>query len=250
MNTGIINLVLLIILWLKFGAILENTIGTILYLFIFIINSSLIQIIYTIIIYIISLIIKNKNILKLKIDNNDFVSNSGIWPYIISELTLLSLSNPNEIIKLFFFPELKAKFYPIIVFIIFCLLNNLIVALEAFCGILYAFIYHFLIKNKLKISKTFIKKIENTKFIKCFMKCGGFISIKENKFSSSNNKKQRTVVINNNFPNFTQFASDTNINVKEIDTSTTENKNISEQNKKAMNDTLDIKINQLYLLLK
>ena len=107
MNTGIINLVLLIILWLKFGAILENTIGTILYLFIFIINSSLIQIIYTIIIYIISLIIKNKNILKLKIDNNDFVSNSGIWPYIISELTLLSLSNPNEIIKLFFFFFLK-----------------------------------------------------------------------------------------------------------------------------------------------
>ena len=122
-----------------------------------------------------------------KIDNNDFVSNSGIWPYIISELTLLSLSNPNEIIKLFFFPELKAKFYPIIVFIIFCLLNNLIVALEAFCGILYAFIYHFLIKNKLKISKKFIKKIENTGCMRCLMKCGGFITIKENRFSSSGN---------------------------------------------------------------
>ena len=243
MNTGIINIILSLILWVKFGAILENTIGTILYLFIFIINSSFIQIIYSALIAIISLIIGNKNILKLKIDNN-IVINSGIWPYIICELTLLSLSNPNEIIKLFFFPELKARFYPIIVFVIFSLLNNLIIDLEVFCGILYAFIYHFLIKNKLKISKTFIKKIENTKFIKCFMKCGGFISIKENKFSSSHTKKQRAVVINNNYPNFTQFTSDTNINVKEIDITTTENKNISEQNKKAMNDTLDIKVQQ------
>ena len=246
MNTGIINLVLLIILWLKFGAILENTIGTILYLFIFIINSSLIQIIYTIIIYIISLIIKNKNILKLKIDNNDFVSNSGIWPYIISELTLLSLSNPNEIIKLFFFPELKAKFYPIIVFIIFCLLNNLIVALEAFCGILYAFIYHFLIKNKLKISKKFIKKIENTGCMRCLMKCGGFITIKENRFSSSgnniNNKRVRYVVVNNNIQNYNQFESDTNVNVKEMDNNSLDSKNFDEQNKKSMNDTLDVKI--------
>ena len=244
MNTGIINIVLSLILWVKFGAILENTIGTILYLFIFIINSSFIQIIYSALITIISLIIGNKNILKLKIDNNNLVINSGIWPYIICELTLLSLSNPNEIIKLFFFPELKARFYFIIVFIIFSLLNNLIIDLEVFCGILYAFIYHFLIKNKLKISKTFLKKIENTKFIKCFIKCGGFVSIKENKFSNSNSKKQRTVVINNNFPNYTQFTSDTNINVKEIDTTTIESKNISEQNKKTMNDTLDIKIQQ------
>ena len=230
MNTGIINILLSLVLWIKFGTILENSIGTILYLFIFIINSSLIQIIYTTIISIISLIIGNKNILKLKIDNNNVVNNSGIWPYIICELTLLSLSNPNEIIKLFFFPELRARFYPLIV--------------EVFCGILYAFIYHFLIKNKLKISKTFIKKIENTKFIKCFIKCGGFISIKENRFSNSDNKRQRAVVINNNITNFSQFTSDTNINTKEIDTmdNSTVDKNIMEQNKKALNETLDIKI--------
>ena len=100
-----------------------------------------------------------------------------------------------------------------------------------------------MIKNKLRISKTFIKKIENTKFIKCFIKCGGFIIIKQNKFSSSN-KKQRTVVISNSLNNYANFSSDTNINVKEIDTTSTENKNIGEQNKKDMNDTLDIKVQQ------
>ena len=243
MNTGIVNIILSLVLWVKYGAILENTMGTILYLFIFIINSFLIQIIYSALISLISLIIGNKSILKLKIDNNNNVINSGIWPYIICELTLLSLSNPREIIKLFFFPEIKARFYPLIVFIIFSLFNNLIIDLEVFCGILYAFIYHFLIKNKLRISKTFIKKIENSKFIKCFIKCGGFIIIKQNKFSSSN-KKQRTVVISNSLNNYANFSSDTNINVKEIDTTSTENKNINEQNKKDMNDTLDIKVQQ------
>ena len=196
------------------------------------------------------MIIKNEKILKLKIDKN-VVTNSGIWPYIISELTLLSLSNPNEIIKLFFFPEIKAKYYPIIVFIIFALFNNLIVDLEVFSGIFYAFFYHFLIKNKLKISKKLIKNLENNGFIKCFMKFGGFISIKEDKFSSfdnDNSKKERNVVIINNLRDYENFQkSDTNINI-DINTNSinlTEkdnNDNKNEQNKKELNDTLDNKI--------
>ena len=241
MNTGIINIILSLTLWIKFGAILESTIGTILYLFIFIINSTLIQIIYTILIFIISLIIKNKNILQLKIDNNTIVSNSGIWPYIISELTLLSLSNPNQIIKLFFFPDIKAKFYPIIVFIIFALLNNLIIDLEVFCGILYSFLYHFFIKSKLNFSKKCIKNLEDSKCIKCFSKCGGFISIRDKKFSDY--RTERNVVVNSNLRDYESCQrSDTNINIKEGNLG--DAKGIQEQNKKSMDDTLDVKIKQ------
>lgn len=240
MTTGIINLILYIILWIKFGSILENSMGTMLYLFIFIFNSSMIQIIYSLLVFIISIILKSDKFMKLKINNdNNEISNSGIWPYIICELTLLSLSNPNEIIKLFFFPEIKAKFYPIIVIIVFCLLNNLIIDFEIFCGILYAFIYHFLIKNKLKISKEFIKKIENSGFVKCFIKLGGFISIKDKKFSSPTDygKKERSVSINNKLSDFENYGSETNIQVKDNDT----NSNI-EQNKNSLNETLDVKI--------
>ena len=241
MNTGIINIVLSLVLWIKLGAILEDSTGTILYLFIFIINSSLIQIIYTILIFVISLIIKNKNILFLKLDNNNIVTNSGIWPYIISELTLLSLSNPNQIIKLYFCPDIKAKFYPIIVFIIFALLNNLIIDLEVFCGILYSFLYHFFIKSKLNFSKKFIKNLENSKCIKCFSKCGGFINIKDNRFS--NYRTERNVVVNTNFRDYESCQrSDTNINIKEGNFG--DAKGIQEQNKKTMDDTLDVKIKQ------
>ena len=242
MNTGIINIALSLVLWIKLGAILEDSTGTILYLFIFIINSTLIQIIYTILIFIISLIIKNKNILLLKLDNNNYiVTNSGIWPYIISELTLLSLSNPNQIIKLFFFPDIKAKFYPIIVFIIFALLNNLIIDLEVFCGILYSFLYHFFIKSKLNFSKKCIKNLEDSKCIKCFSKCGGFISIRDKKFSDY--RTERNVVVNSNLRDYESCQrSDTNINIKEGNLG--DAKGIQEQNKKSMDDTLDVKIKQ------
>lgn len=241
MNTGIINITLSLVLWIKLGAILEDSTGTILYLFIFMINSTLIQIIYTILIFIISLIIKNKNILLLKLDNNNIVTNSGIWPYIISELTLLSLSNPNQIIKLFFFPDIKAKFYPIIVFIIFALLNNLIIDLEVFCGILYSFLYHFFIKSKLNFSKKCIKNLEDSKCIKCFSKCGGFISIRDKKFSDY--RTERNVVVNSNLRDYESCQrSDTNINIKEGNLG--DAKGIQEQNKKSMDDTLDVKIKQ------
>ena len=241
MNTGIINIALSLVLWIKLGAILEDSTGTILYLFIFMINSTLIQIIYTILIFVISLIIKNKNILLLKLDNNSIVNNSGIWPYIISELTLLSLSNPNQIIKLFFFPDIKAKFYPIIVFIIFALLNNLIIDLEVFCGILYSFLYHFFIKSKLNFSKKCIKNLEDSKCIKCFSKCGGFISIRDKKFSDY--RTERNVVVNSNLRNYESCQrSDTNINIKEGNLG--DAKGIQEQNKKSMDDTLDVKIKQ------
>ena len=205
------------------------------------INSTLIQIIYTILIFVISLIIKNKNILLLKLDNNNIVTNSGIWPYIISELTLLSLSNPNQIIKLFFFPDIKAKFYPIIVFIIFALLNNLIIDLEVFCGILYSFLYHFFIKSKLNFSKKCIKNLEDSKCIKCFSKCGGFISIRDKKFSDY--RTERNVVVNSNLRDYESCQrSDTNINIKEGNLG--DAKGIQEQNKKSMDDTLDVKIKQ------
>ena len=82
--------------------------------------------------------------------------------------------------------------------------------------------------------------------MRCLIICGGFITIKENRFSSSgnniNNKRVRYVVVNNNIQNYNQFESDTNVNVKEIDNNSLDSKNFDEQNKKSMNDTLDIKI--------
>ena len=88
-TTRIVNIIFAIIFWVKYASNLEAAIGTIKYSLIFIMNSILIQIIYTLLFFIISLIIKNEKILSLKINNKDQVDNCGIWPYIICEIIIL-----------------------------------------------------------------------------------------------------------------------------------------------------------------
>ena len=83
--------------------------------------------------------------------------------------------------------------------------------------------------------------MENSGCIKCFMKCGGFISIGEKNFSSSMSKnyaikKERSVSINNNLTDFENYGSETNVYAKDTDT------NSMDQNKNSLNQTLDIKM--------
>jgi hypothetical protein len=243
-KTNIINIILAILFWIKHSSNLEDVMGTIKYLFIFIMNSTIIQILFTCILFIISLITKKNDLLKAKINSKGKIDNSGIWPYIICELTLLSLSNPNYYVKFLFFPEFKAKFYPILVLILFCILNTLIIDLEVLSGIIYALLYHFLIKKKLKISNNFVRKLENSKFIKCFILFGGFVSVNKNKYSPTTNKQRmRNVVVShkNNIKGFTPFQGERNIAGDSLrETSTDINSPLPSQ--KSQNETLDVKI--------
>ena len=243
-TTNIINIILAILFWIKHSSNLEDVMGTIKYLFIFIMNSTIIQILFTCILFIISLITKKNDLLKAKINSKGKIDNSGIWPYIICELTLLSLSNPNYYVKFLFFPEFKAKFYPILVLILFCILNTLIIDLEVLCGIIYALLYHFLIKKKLKISNNFVRKLENSKCIKCFILFGGFVSVNKNKYSPTTNKQRmRNVVVshNNNIKGFAPFQGERNIAGDSLrETSTDINSPLPSQ--KSQNETLDVKI--------
>ena len=217
--------------------------GTIIYLIIIIINSTIIHIISTFSFFIISIIIKKKEILKAKIIDKGKVNNSGLWPYIICELTLLSLSNPYHTIKFLFFPEFHAKFYPIIVLVIFCVINNIWIDFEVLSGIIYAFIYHFLIKKKLKISKIFVRKIENLGCIKCFKIFGGFVSVNKNKYSSNDkiNRRERQVIVNqSNVKGFVPLKEESVIKGESSRDINDGQNNTNIQ--KSQNETMDVKI--------
>lgn len=232
--TGFVNILFMILFWLKYASNLETAIGTVKYFMIFAMNSILIQIIYIILSLIISLILKDKNFLNKKLNIKGKVENCGIWPYIICELTLLSLSNPNYPIKFLFCPEFKTKYYPIFVLIIFCLVNSFSIDLEILCGIIYAFLYHFLIKTKLRISNNLVRKIENFGIVNCFKNFGGFISVNKNRYSSpgmsDNSQTVRSVTVNNNIPT---------LSVKDIISS---NSITNTSDQVSQNETLDIKI--------
>lgn len=178
MTTSILNILFAMISWVKDASSLENKLGTIKYMLIFFMNTFFIQIIYCLILLIAYIISRNKNILILNYYNGK-VENSGLWPIIMAELTLLCMSNPESLMRLFFFPcEIKAKFYPFILFSIFLILNFQI-DFGVLSGIIYGLLYHFFFRKYLQIPNKFVEIIEKS-FI------GSFLG-KFKKFIPSNN---------------------------------------------------------------
>ena len=180
MTTSILNILFAMISWVKNASSLENSMGTIKYMLIFFMNSILIQIIYCLLLLIGFLISRNKKILTLNLKNGK-VQNSGIWPIIMAELTLLCMSNPEILIRLFFFPcEIKAKFYPFILFFIFLLLNFFEIDFGVLSGIIYGLLYHFFLRNSLQISDKFVQKIEKSFIGSCLGNFKKFIPFNNN----------------------------------------------------------------------
>ena len=93
-------------------------------------------------------------------------------------MTLLCMSNQENPIKFLFFPcELKAKYYPFILFVIFTLLNGFKIDFQVICGVIYGVVYHYFLKNKLLFSDELGKKLENLFCFKGLRKFYGFISL-------------------------------------------------------------------------
>ena len=184
-TTSIINVFLGLIFWTREGSSLETRLGTMKYIMIFIRNTFLIEVLYTLIIGLISLILKNKNFLAKKINSKGCVRNCGFLPVIMCEITLLCICNPNTKVKFLSIPwEFKAKYYPFIWFLVFCCVNNYHNDIEIFTGIIYAFLYQWSLKHYLNIPDSFIEKMENNFCFKWMLKIRGFVSVSHitNKF--------------------------------------------------------------------
>lgn len=206
-TTNIFNVILGLIFWTREGSSMETRLGTFKYIFIFLINNFLIQILYTLIISLIALILQSKHFMEKKVyekGNKLIIENCGLWPAIMCELTLLCLSNPNTKVKFLFIPyEFSAKYYPLIVYIVFCLVNvfNYYNDIEVFMGIIFAFIYHFFLKNYLNITDKFIEKLEKSLCCGWMLKITGFVSVNHinNKFAveqTNQRMSEQTISLN------------------------------------------------------
>ena len=125
-------------------------------------NTLCIQILYCLVTLLISLIIQNTILMKIKVSPNG-IRNEGLWPILMCDLTLLCLNNPEEPMRLFLFPcIIKAKYYPLVLFLIFTILSGFNIDFEVLCAISFGFLYHFYLKNLLKITNNFAMKVENS----------------------------------------------------------------------------------------
>ena len=171
-TTNLINMILGFIVWTKDAISLEKTLGTIRYIFIFILNSIFINLISCFLAFLFS----SENFQILHYSYVHKVNNSGIWPIIICETTLLCLNNPDSKIKLLFVPSpVRAKYYPFIIIILLTLINNFRINFGIVSGFFYGIIYYFLLQNKFSISEGVTKKLEKSCLFRCLIGLNGFM---------------------------------------------------------------------------
>ena len=176
-TTGLINIIFSLLIFYRYSISIENDIGTIKYMLNFFRNCFFIQITYCLLVLMISLIIRNTMLLKMKLTMGG-VRNDGLWPILMCEITLFCLSNPERDMRFFFFPcVFKAKYYPLILFGIFTLLSNFNIDFELLSGIGFGFLCHYYLKNKIEFSNQFALKMENSFLCKWMKNKKGFVSI-------------------------------------------------------------------------
>ena len=172
-TTNIFQIILAFFVWVKYASLLETSLGTIKYTLIFLLNTFCIQV-FNIVIY------SFFSLLNHKTFNSEIKSkkNSGLWGIVMCEMTLLCVSNPESPMKLLLIPyTVKAKIYPIILVLMFILVNYLEIDVEIISGVIYGFIYFYYLKTKLQISDTFVQKLEVNPALKWLSNFKGFISV-------------------------------------------------------------------------
>jgi membrane associated rhomboid family serine protease len=176
-TTGLISIVFSLFFWYRHAVKLERDKGTVKYMLTFFMNCFFIQLMYCLLMIIISLVIQNSMMMKMKLTMGG-VRNQGLWPILMCELTLMCLSNPEANMRFFFFPcVIKAKYYPLVLFAIFTLLSNFQIDFEILCGIVFGFLNHYYLKDKIEINNVFALKVENSFLCHWMINKKGFISI-------------------------------------------------------------------------
>ena len=172
-TTNIFQIILAFFVWVKYASLLETSLGTIKYTLIFLVNTFCIQVLNLIIYPFFSLVYKKSFNSEIKSKKN-----SGLWGIVMCEMTLLCVSNPESPMKLLLIPyTVKAKIYPIILVLMFILVNYLEIDVEIISGVIYGFIYFYYLKTKLQISDTFVQILETNNAFKWLSNFKGFISV-------------------------------------------------------------------------
>ena len=201
--TNLINIIFAIIFWVNEAIQYEKKLSTIKYFLHFLINSTFIQIIYSIFQLFFSLFYKE----LINKKKNNF-ENNGIWPYILFEISLMCLLNPDNDIYLLCIPyPIPAKYFPLVL-ILFLFILNMGIELNLIIGVLYSFIYVNLIKNKMDLSDESIEKIENSFLFNHFKDNTNFIKLNNvnNESLLNNNNNQNGYDLNSNNNNFIPFS--------------------------------------------
>jgi len=167
-NVSIINLLFGLLSWLPTAMKIETEVGTLKYALTFLLNTVIIQMVFVVFIFLVSYY-------SPMFYNYPSI---GLWPFIMFEITIMCLSNPDGMMMLFLLPcPIQAKYYPYILVLFFTLLNQTI-SFDIIAGLIYGHLYFFFFKEKLNISARVVKKIEDGRIGLYLKKFKGILLIK------------------------------------------------------------------------
>jgi membrane associated rhomboid family serine protease len=168
-NLSIFNLIFAFIFWIPDAIRLENTSGTVRYALNFMINSCLVNILFAIVMGILSVFLNTSDVLR--------ISSYGLWPVIMSEITMLCIANPENSVNFLTLPiVIKSKFYPWVL-VGFMSLLSFSIRFDLLAGIAYGYIFFYYLRNKIQFDDNTIIHWENSGFVKTFSTYHGFIPV-------------------------------------------------------------------------
>lgn len=174
--TRIFNILFALLFWIPEAIKIERALGTLGYVFYFTINGIIIQLFYSILLIPLMILFGEKLLTIGYNETSGYVECNGIWPIIMMDITVVCLTNPNNLISFFCLPwSLKAKYYPLILLAFFTLLNG--IQFDIIVGTIYGITYIYLLKNKLNVSEAVISKCEESSAFKWMKKFKGFIPL-------------------------------------------------------------------------
>ena len=213
-TSGLFSLIFALIFWVSDGKTVEKMEGSARYLIYFLIHSTIIQIIYALIYYFLGD--------KTKPEKN-YIHSTGLWIYIIGEVTINCLISPENKIYLPFIPyAIKSKFFPIIILLVFFIFGGF--DLVMFIAVGYGFIYSFFLYKYLIISDESIINFEQ-KYLKYFFGYRGYIKLDD---ISPSDKKQAFLgnIMKNNIDNNRDYDLESKDDSDDSETSNPYNKNL------------------------
>ena len=213
-TSGLFSLIFALIFWVSDGKTVEKMEGSAKYLIYFLIHSTIIQIIYALIYYFLGD--------KTKPEKN-YIHSTGLWIYIIAEVTINCLISPENKIYLPFIPyAIKSKFFPIIILLVFFIFGGF--DLGMFIAVGYGFIYSFFLYKYLIISDESIINFEQ-KYLKYFFGYKGYIKLDD---ISPSDKKQAFLgnIMKNNIDNNRDYDLESKDDSDDSETSNPYNKNL------------------------
>lgn len=140
-NLNILTLLFAIWSWLDISLKLESRNGTMHFIMNFFTLNVIIQSIYLLLVVCLSFLFPS--IYRQY--------SAGLWPLIMSLITIDCLHNP-EADYMFFFFTLKARFYPWFLLLFFTILNQFLIQIDVLAGILFGYISVYYIERYIEIS--------------------------------------------------------------------------------------------------